>query len=1035
MRRLIYRLIKWRIVQTAKLKWRFAKLLPLYTRHKYLARFALRKVNNAFRYSSMFLCLLAVSFYFVSQGAEAAVTVDTSTNSGATQSSYQRKTWYDGTRFWVAFYSGTAIEFWYSTNGSSWIQNTTVTSPVNTSDFSIEANSSSMYIIFGASGVVSASKAVSYPGITFTLSGQTTVFPSTFPPTYSSVSISKDANNRLRAMAKESNTNLSYVSKLSTNADDITAWGSLETIDTATANSNKYGVVSPLSSADMYSVWTDGAAIEGKKNTAGTWDTNPTAIATGISGASTNMSMVSNGGEEAYLSYIDSAGKNVFQKYVDKQGGDGVKIDDVGDPGAQSGSSRKLVRTSTGNLYTFINDGGSCEIWKSIDNGTNWTQQDFADSITCTNAVGISMAIDGTNVLHLLYGTSTPTLSYQTFNTTTDQFSGSPDTLHSGSLSGSFDISVDTNNIPHVVWTFFVASVGNIRYGNKVSGSWSTISIESVSGVTFSNLSLTIDEDNYAEFSYINDLDSDLTVVAADRNNPSLLSHFTLLDVDTTVIATSGVASTSIAIDYSGNTWVAYVDDSLSDRIFLVKHNDADAWATWQTPVDSNFVANRPSITISGSVVYVLFDTGGAILSQTYDGISWTQANVLKSTSKITASVRWAYNSNYKHGPLDYLYSDGTDIYYSNVGFWNEPTTIDGNTGNSYTSISISASNEMYIYWIRSNVVYYSKASSPYTSWSGATSLYSTGTNTWLTSITNGTPCGVPYFFTNGSVSPYSVTFDDNSVNCAPSAPSLSSPLNGITVSDTTPDLQMAATDPESNTIKYYIYIYNTPANDGTNCSGSSFESQDQNVAQGGWSQSGAYTSAATATYTVQTTMTRGSSYCWQAKAKDPANSNAFSALSTPRTFTINSIPGTPAAVQPVVSATNNSLTPEFRFYASDVDNDYLRYKVYLYQSDCTTAVTSYQQPSGTPQTGWTGQSTQSGTAYASGQTAIYTAQSSLITSTTYCWKVSATDTGGSGVESSLSSGSLFTTTATAPKQEINIGGSTTINGGTTIGN
>ena len=65
-------------------------------------------------------------------------------------------------------------------------------------------------------------------------------------------------------------------------------------------------------------------------------------------------------------------------------------------------------------------------------------------------------------------------------------------------------------------------------------------------------------------------------------------------------------------------------------------------------------------------------------------------------------------------------------------------------------------------------------------------------------------------------------------------------------------------------------------------------------------------------------------------------------------------------------------------------------------------------------QTGWSGQNTQTSTAYTSGTQATYTIQTSLSSNTTYYWRAYATDPGGSLLWSSAPSPFAFTTT-TAP--------------------
>ena len=49
-----------------------------------------------------------------------------------TSYSFQRKTWYDGTRYWRAFHNGAEIEFQYSTDGESWTTNDSATISIST---------------------------------------------------------------------------------------------------------------------------------------------------------------------------------------------------------------------------------------------------------------------------------------------------------------------------------------------------------------------------------------------------------------------------------------------------------------------------------------------------------------------------------------------------------------------------------------------------------------------------------------------------------------------------------------------------------------------------------------------------------------------------------------------------------------------------------------------------------------------------------------------------------------------------------------
>jgi len=158
-------------------------------------------------------------------------------------------------------------------------------------------------------------------------------------------------------------------------------------------------------------------------------------------------------------------------------------------------------------------------------------------------------------------------------------------------------------------------------------------------------------------------------------------------------------------------------------------------------------------------------------------------------------------------------------------------------------------------------------------------------------------------------------------------------------------------------------------------------------------------------------------------------------------TYTVvsNSSPAAPTLSTPASSATGVSVTPSFTLSTTDADNDYVQYRLYLYQSDCSTAVGSSPFAQASSQTGWSGQDANGGNAYAgnssqaSSTTAVYTYTGVLTVSTTYCWHAQAIDPGGSNTFSSLSGTRTFTTNSGSTMSSIN--GGTNIRGGTRFGN
>jgi hypothetical protein len=240
------------------------------------------------------------------------------------------------------------------------------------------------------------------------------------------------------------------------------------------------------------------------------------------------------------------------------------------------------------------------------------------------------------------------------------------------------------------------------------------------------------------------------------------------------------------------------------------------------------------------------------------------------------------------------------------------------------------------------------------------------------------------------------------------------------------------ATDPDSDDIQYIINLYQT------DCTTTPV-TFDQSANGSGWDNgTTAYTSGTTATYTLQFALNRGGVYCWNAQAKDPGGTNSYGTISADHFFTVDDVPSTPTLTAPSSGATGVSTTPTFTFSDTDPDSDDIQFTINLFQSNCTTSVTTYAMSSG--QTGWS--PTFDGTA-GSGLTYLsstagtspyisFTPSSALSNSTTYCWSVSAIDPGGSNTTTTSSTQS-FTTAAAGGTEQLNIGGGVNITGGTNV--
>jgi hypothetical protein len=287
------------------------------------------------------------------------------------------------------------------------------------------------------------------------------------------------------------------------------------------------------------------------------------------------------------------------------------------------------------------------------------------------------------------------------------------------------------------------------------------------------------------------------------------------------------------------------------------------------------------------------------------------------------------------------------------------------------------------------------------------------------------------YCGTNSNITDITLTWHYN----APDAPTLSAPANAATGQSLTPQFQMRSPQANNSYLQYKIEVCST-----NNCS-SVVRTIDQTSSQTGWSgqdqqTSTAYTgnvtitSSTMATHTYQTpALSYNTQYWWRAYAIDPAKSNTFSSASSIYTFYTNYTP-TPTLISPTNNQSGVSVTPDLRVSATDQDGDYIRFKIEICaSSNCSVILRTIDQTSS--QTGWTGQSQQSNTAYGSGEEARHDYQlPALIISTQYWWRAYAIDPGGTNLWSNPTSIQTFTT-GTTPSVGVILRGGTTIRGGT----
>jgi hypothetical protein len=156
--------------------------------------------------------------------------------------------------------------------------------------------------------------------------------------------------------------------------------------------------------------------------------------------------------------------------------------------------------------------------------------------------------------------------------------------------------------------------------------------------------------------------------------------------------------------------------------------------------------------------------------------------------------------------------------------------------------------------------------------------------------------------------------------NLPPSSPTLVSPADGARVSTATPTLTATATDPESDPLTYKFQV-DADGNFASGAMTSSEQSTGSFTVPSGWG------------------LANGGTYSWRAQVRDQYS--AFTAWSSVRTFTVDTVPPLVVLTQPAANLRTSDTTPTFAGTAglADGDNSAVTVKVYSGSSATGTPV------------------------------------------------------------------------------------------------
>ena len=287
-------------------------------------------------------------------------------------------------------------------------------------------------------------------------------------------------------------------------------------------------------------------------------------------------------------------------------------------------------------------------------NSSKPTSFSLADTCSATNNIyGISSCIDTNNIIHVAFlevDGKASKVWYNTFDPSTDTFGTNElvisdigeapvgDNLYS-------DISIDSNNKPHIVYSEYPKINGSptytAMYTNKVSGTWkSSIILSRTKNIDCSDFVIVIDLDN-KPFIGIHEAEGTYNLLAfiGNANDATSFTSYT-------VNQASQNMQISLAVDSAGDhiMGISIAAGGISD-LLIYRHTYNTAW-TFNSFGRANTYNNVISIVTVGLIIYVLYrDYQDSDLKYVkYENSSWDASPTILETGAFNTPIaKWGF--------------------------------------------------------------------------------------------------------------------------------------------------------------------------------------------------------------------------------------------------------------------------------------------------------------------------------------------------------------------------------------------------------
>jgi len=316
-----------------------------------------------------------------------------------------------------------------------------------------------------------------------------------------------------------------------------------------------------------------------------------------------------------------------------------------------------VVEDSSGNKYAVFVDSNVLVVYESIDGTPSLGDSDTAATVHGGGNIGwCHAAIDGNDDIHIICvcdAEQTRDVSYAVYDTGTSSLGAWAEAtsyVDAAPTTPRCSVSFHTDGYLRVLYTQKVAYHGTnydqVYFVKDTSTGWEgEYQISGTASDNYSSPSLTVRDNNYWETFCYNETDGD----------PCYRSYTGSWGAEATYTETSATIGRRGVVSTTGGTVYRYHADDAED----IEENDADT--TYNTDTTNAIV----SAALDGTTRYVFYiDTSDDVHVISNDGGGWTDEGAQQTGTYVRVVAEWAYLYENQSGEINYLFDDGTNVYY-----------------------------------------------------------------------------------------------------------------------------------------------------------------------------------------------------------------------------------------------------------------------------------------------------------------------------------------------------------------------------------